>query len=137
LGNSIVSPLLQLDHRTFCEPRLIGLFQLALRHERLGEVAKLINAEKSDVFDVLAYVAYAKPPISRRAETRGGVILGRYEDKLRAFLEFVLAQYVSQGTEAPDREKLGALLDRKYESVNDAIERLGDAGVIAEAFVGL
>ncbi|MGD9921806.1 MAG: type I restriction-modification enzyme R subunit C-terminal domain-containing protein, partial [Pseudorhodoplanes sp.] len=117
---------------------LQALSEAGFGHEWLGEVAKLINAEKSDVFDVLAYVAYAKPLISRaeRAETRKGVILGRYEDRLRVFLEFVLAQYVSQGTEELDREKLGALLDLKYGSVNDAIETLGEAGVIAEAFVG-
>lgn len=117
---------------------LQALSEAGFGHEWLGEVAKLINAEKSDVFDVLAYVAYATPPISRqeRAETRKGVILGHYEDKLRSFLEFVLAQYVSQGTEELDRKKLSALLDLKYGSVNDAIETLGDAGVIAEAFVG-
>jgi hypothetical protein len=35
-----------------------------------------------------------------------------------------------------DREKLGALLDLKYGSVNDAIERLSDADTIAKTFVG-
>jgi type I restriction enzyme R subunit len=117
---------------------LQALSEAGFGHEWLGEVAKLINAEKSDVFDVLAYVAYAKPPISRqeRVETRKGVILGRYDDRLRAFLDFVLAQYVSQGTEELDREKLGALLDLRYGSVNDAIVTLGEAGVIADAFVG-
>jgi type I restriction enzyme R subunit len=87
---------------------------------------------------VLAYVAYAKPAISRqeRAESHKGVILGRYEDKLRTFIEFVLAQYVHQGIEELDREKLGALLDLKYGSVNDAIAALGDAQVISDTFVG-
>ena len=114
------------------------LSEAGFGHEWLGEVAKLINAEKSDVFDVLAYVAYAKPPISRqeRAETRKSVILGRYDDKLRVFLEFVLTQYVSQGTEELDREKLGALLDLRYGSINDAIATLGAAEEIANTFVG-
>jgi len=117
---------------------LQALSEAGFGHDWLAEVAKLINAEKSDVFDVLAYVAYAKPPISRqeRAESHKGIILGRYEDKLRAFLEFVLGQYVIQGIQELDREKLGALLDLKYGSVNDAIETLGDAGAIADTFVG-
>ena len=28
---------------------------------------KIINAEKSDLFDVLAYVAYTRPPVTREA----------------------------------------------------------------------
>ena len=117
---------------------LQALSEAGFGHDWLVEVAKIINAEKSDVFDVLAYVAYARPAISRqeRAESHKGIILGRYEDKLRAFLEFVLGQYVSQGIEELDREKLSALLDLKYGSVNDAIATLGDAGAIAETFVG-
>lgn len=117
---------------------LQALSEAGFGQDWLGEVAKLINAEKSDVFDVLAYVAYAKPPISRqeRAETRKGVIFGRYDDRLRAFLDFVLAQYVSQGTEELDREKLGALLDLKYGSVNDAIAALGEGQQIADTFIG-
>jgi type I restriction enzyme R subunit len=117
---------------------LQALSEAGFGHEWLAEVAKLINAEKSDVFDVLAYVAYAQPPISRheRAESRKGVILGRYDDKLRAFLEFVLAQYVSQGPEELDREKLGALLDLKYGSIEDAIAALGNTQVISDTFVG-
>ena len=114
------------------------LSEAGFGHEWLGEVGKLINAEKSDVFDVLAYVAYATPPITRqeRAETRKGVILGRYDDRLRAFLDFVLAQYVSQGTEELDRDKLGALLNLKYGSVNDAIAALGEPQTISDTFVG-
>ncbi|MGN6115875.1 MAG: EcoAI/FtnUII family type I restriction enzme subunit R, partial [Nitrobacter sp.] len=117
---------------------LQALSEAGFGGEWLNEVAKLINAEKSDVFDVLAYVAYARPPISRqeRVDLRKAVILGSHEDRLRAFLDFVLAQYVSQGTEELDRDKLGALLDLKYGSVNDAIAMLGDAEVISDTFVG-
>lgn len=117
---------------------LQALSEAGFGQDWLSEVAKLINAEKSDVFDVLAYVAYAKPPISRqeRAETRKGVILGRYDDRLRAFLDFVLAQYVSEGPGELDREKLGALLDLKYGSINDAIAALGEVPAISETFVG-
>ena len=31
----------------------------------MAEMQKIINAEDSDLFDVLAYVAYALPPLSR------------------------------------------------------------------------
>ena len=87
--------------------------------EWLAEIGRLINAEKSDVFDVLAYVAYAMAPITRaeRVEAHKGDIFKRYDGKLQAFLVFVLAQYVSQGVEELDRDKLGSLLQLKYQPV--------------------
>ena len=33
-------------------------------HEQLAEMQKLIDAENSDLFDVLAYVAYTLPPVT-------------------------------------------------------------------------
>ena len=77
--------------------------------EQLAEISRMINAEKSDLFDVLAYIAFALAPITRseRVETRRGDIFSRYDPKLQAFLDFVLAQYVKQGVEELDQEKLG------------------------------
>ena len=34
--------------------------------EQLTEISRLIDAEKSDLYDVLAYIAYASAPMSRR-----------------------------------------------------------------------
>jgi hypothetical protein len=44
---------------------------------------------------------------SERVETRKGEIFLRYDGKLQAFLDFVLAQYIKQGVEELDQEKLG------------------------------
>ena len=43
---------------------------------------KIIEAEKSDLFDVLAYVAYARDPISRaaRAEAARTAAAGEFTD---------------------------------------------------------
>jgi len=35
--------------------------------EQLAEMQKIIDAEKSDIYDVLSYVAYASPPVTREA----------------------------------------------------------------------
>ena len=98
----------------------------------------MINAEKSDVFDVLAYIAFALAPITRseRVETHKGEIFRRYDGSLQAFLDFVLAQYVSQGVEELDQEKLGHLLELKYHTVSDAADQLGGVPVIRDTFVG-
>jgi type I restriction enzyme, R subunit len=44
---------------------LYGLAEKGFGHEQLTEMQKIIDAEKSDIFDVLAYVAYAMPPLTR------------------------------------------------------------------------
>ena len=95
--------------------------------EQLAEISRMINAEKSDVFDVLAYIAFALAPITRseRVEARKGEIFTRYDGKLQAFLDFVLAQYVKQGVGELDQEKLGHLLELKYHTVSDAADQLG------------
>lgn len=105
--------------------------------EQLSEISRMINAEKSDVFDVLAYIAFALAPITRseRVETHKSEIFTRYNGRLQAFLEFVLAQYVNQGVEELDQEKLGHLLELKYHTVSDAADQLGGVPVIRDTFV--
>ena len=65
-----------------------------------------------------------------------GDIFARYDGKLQAFLDFVLAQYVNQGVEELDQEKLAGLLQLKYHSVADAADQLGGVPVIRDTFVG-
>jgi type I restriction enzyme R subunit len=105
--------------------------------EQLAEISRMISAEKSDVFDVLAYIAFALAPITRseRVDAHKGEIFTRYNGKLQTFLEFVLAQYVNQGVEELDQEKLGHLLELKYHTVSDAAEQLGGVPVIRKTFV--
>ena len=98
----------------------------------------MINAEKSDVFDVLAYIAFARAPITRaeRVAERRSPILANYDAKLAAFVDFVLAQYVTQGEDELDRDKLGSLLALKYHTVSDAAAELGSVEVIRNTFIG-
>jgi type I restriction enzyme R subunit len=117
---------------------LQGLAEKGFGAEQLTEISRIINAEKSDVFDVLAYIAFAMAPITRseRVETRKSNILGHYDSKLQAFLDFVLAQYVKQGVGELDQEKLGDLLQLKYHTVMDAADQLGGVPAIRDTFIG-
>jgi type I restriction enzyme R subunit len=98
----------------------------------------MINAENSDLFDVIAYIAFALPPITRseRVEARRGSIHKHYNGSLQAFLDFVLDQYVTQGVGELDQEKLANLLELKYHTVSDAAEQLGGVPAIRDTFVG-
>ena len=106
--------------------------------EQLAEMRKLINAEQCDLYDVLAYVAYARAPITReeRVASRRDTIVSNYDEKLEAFLDFVLGQYVSEGVQELDEEKLSKLLTLRYHTMADAVEELGGVPVIRDAFVG-
>jgi type I restriction enzyme R subunit len=117
---------------------LQSLAERGFGHEQLAAIGSMIDAEKSDVFDVLAYIAFAMPPITRaeRVESRKGKILAQYDAKLQAFLDFVLGEYVKQGVEELDQEKLGDLLELKYRSIHDAADQLGGPVVIRDTFVG-
>jgi type I restriction enzyme R subunit len=118
---------------------LEGLAEKGFASEQLGEMQRIIDAEKSDLFDVLAHVAYALPPLTReqRAEKAKVVISTHFNSKQRVFLDFVLAHYVQVGVEELDKEKLPPLLRLRYhDSMADAITDLGPADTIATAFSG-
>jgi type I restriction enzyme R subunit len=100
---------------------------------------RAVDAEKSDIFDVLAYVAYARAPHTRteRAAHARASLDGKYDDKLRGFLEFVLDAYEREGVHELDSEKLAPLLRRRYDdSLNDALRDLGREDVVRQAFTG-
>ena len=117
---------------------LQGLEEKGYGHDELEEVKKLISAEKSDVFDVLAYIAFALPAITRekRAEDKKEVIFDHYSDKQQEFINFVLQHYVDEGVGELDDMKLPDLLELKYHSVPDAVSQLGSIKDIRNVFIG-
>ncbi len=118
---------------------LNGLAEKGFGHEQLAEMQKIIDAEKSDLFDVLAYVAYALPTVTREERAgRAKVAIGtHFNSKQQAFLDFVLAHYVGVGVDELAQEKLTPLLRLKYSnSLSDAILDLGVPEEIGRVFVG-
>jgi type I restriction enzyme R subunit len=116
---------------------LEGLSENGFGKEQLEEMQKIIDAENSDLFDVLAHVAYAMPTMTRteRATFAKGMIRGAFPTKQQPFLDFVLAHYVTVGVEELGVEKLTPLLKLRYhDSISDAVADLG--GDIGEAFMG-
>jgi type I restriction enzyme R subunit len=118
---------------------LQGLAENGFGGEQLAEMQKIIDAENSDLFDVLAYVAYTLAPITReeRAQFARLAIVAQFSSKQHAFLEFVLSQYVKVGVEELAQEKLSPLLRLKYHNaIADAIAELGQPENIAKIFAG-
>ena len=118
---------------------LDGLAEKGFGKGQLAEMQKIIDAEKSDLFDVLAFVAYADSPLTReeRAARAKAAISSEFGDRQQAFLSFVLAHYVSAGVEELDEAKLGPLLKLKYNNaIADAFADLGTPETVRKAFVG-
>lgn len=117
---------------------LQGLGEKGFGHDQLAEMQKLIDAEKSDLFDVLAHVAYAKPPQTREVRATGAKVYinTQFTAKQQVFLDFVLQHYVSVGVEELDGEKLTPLLRLRYNSMSDAVADLGRPEEIGRVFAG-
>jgi len=118
---------------------LDGLAEKGFGVAQMTEMQRIISAEKSDLFDVLAYVAYALPTLTRdeRAGHAKLAIDGSFNAKQKGFLDFVLAHYVAEGVHELDQEKLTPLLRLKYhDSLADAVADLGQPDQIGKLFAG-
>ncbi|MUG29040.1 DEAD/DEAH box helicase [Aeromonas salmonicida] len=118
---------------------LDGLAEKGFGIDQLTEMQKVIEAEQSDLFDVLAYVAYADDPMTReeRAAQAEAMLGQEFDSKQQAFLSFVLGHYVKEGVTELDDTKLGPLLKLKYNNaLADAFAELGTPDAVRSAFVG-
>jgi type I restriction enzyme R subunit len=116
-----------------------GLADQGFGREQLAEMQRIIEAEDSDLFDVLAYVAFTAPPVTRedRAAYAKKRIHTSFSEKQEAFLEFVLSQYVTEGVYELDLTKLPPLLNLMYHgAIADALEDLGRPEEINGVFSG-
>ena len=118
---------------------LIGLAEKGFGSAQLTEMQKIIDAENSDLFDVLAYVAYASPMLTR--QERAAQVKRGYSTQVnyrqQEFIDFVLSHYVSVGVEELSKEKLNPLLRLKYhDSIADAVADLGKTDEIGKIFAG-
>jgi type I restriction enzyme R subunit len=105
--------------------------------DELTTLQKLIDAEKSDLFDVLEYVSFAVQPITREVRVAASqpAIFALLDNKQKEFLEFVLSKYIESGVGELDQEKLPILLQNKYQSLGDAVDILGDTSKISSLFI--
>ncbi|MBT7823129.1 MAG: DEAD/DEAH box helicase family protein [Candidatus Marinimicrobia bacterium] len=106
-------------------------------HSQLEDLRHMIHAEDSDLYDVLAHVAFSVEPVKRsqRAEYAKSHF-GVYESNQRVFLDFVLKQYIQTGFTELDDAKLPDLLTLKYKAITDAKRELGNISSIRETFIG-
>jgi type I restriction enzyme, R subunit len=104
------------------------LSQAGYGSEELSALKKLIDAEKSDLFDVLEYVFNSDvKPITRseRVSAAEATIFTLMDEKQREFIQFVLDKYIKTGVGELDEAKLPILLSSMFQSQEDGIQELG------------
>lgn len=104
--------------------------------DELEALQKMIDAEQCDLFDVLSYISFLTPTISRteRVGQTKEEILHAVGDKQKEFLDFVLDKYEEKGVEELDEEKLPILLNLKYNAIANAVSTLGEVDTIRSIF---
>ncbi len=113
------------------------LFNIGIDLEQIENITKIVNAQQCDFYDVLLYLAFNNPLITRkqRVEKNKNHIFEHLSNKEEEFLNFVLKKYEETGFEELDEEKLPILLNLKYHAIADAEEALGNVEKIRATFI--
>lgn len=104
----------------------------------LSELQRLVDAEQSDLFDVLEYIAYNVKAISREervTKAKPKILVGMNKQQ-KDFIEFVLFKYIDTGVGELDQAKLPSLVELKYNSFADGEHALGGVDAIIDLFFG-
>lgn len=107
--------------------------------EKLNSMKELIDARDSDVYDVLAFVAYAIETRTRleRVQQAKPAIVREFDDyKQQEFIDFILDKYVVDGVQELAATKMRTLIELKYNTISDATAEFGSPALIRETFVG-
>lgn len=118
---------------------LQGLAERGFDEEKLEKLKELIDAEDSDVYDVLRYISYARETITRhdRARIMRDYYLEQLEVGERDFVSFVLDTYENSGENELSMENLQGLVELKYHTMPDAVRWLGSPEEIVEDYLEL
>ncbi|NCU34162.1 DEAD/DEAH box helicase [Candidatus Saccharibacteria bacterium] len=120
--------------RQWSDPRarkllLIELAERGFEEDKLQALKELLEAKNSDAYDVLRYIAYAKPVMTRRerAENVRNNYLKQLNENKQEFVQFVLDVHERDGENELGAEKLSNLVRFKYRTMADAKNKLGEA----------
>ena len=101
----------------------------------LSDIRKIIDAENSDLLDVLEYVAYATTPIERAERAKK---LKDYTESLsdaqKQFVEYVINAYIQSGIDELRMDKLKTLLELKFGSLSEGITAMGGVPLARQTF---
>ncbi len=108
--------------------------------DRLEDVRRLVDAPNSDLYDVLSYILFTKPPKTRedRAEVaRQGSPMVTAGSNMKEPLMNVLESYEDLGENDLTNKNFTHFLTAKYGSVSEAKSKLGKIQDFKDAYLGV
>lgn len=102
----------------------------------LLQLQEMINAEKSDLFDVLEFISYARKPVTREDRVKAAEtnIYSLLNANQKEFIAFVLRNYVQDGVDELDISQLSTVIKSKYGGIPEAEKALGSIDDISKVF---
>lgn len=105
--------------------------------ETLSRVRTLIDADNSDLLDVLEYISFNVEPILREERAkRTNSYISTLSAQQQDFVNYVIDLYIREGIDELGTSKLPELLNMKYGSVQDGISFLGGLDIAKNTFYG-
>jgi type I restriction enzyme R subunit len=121
------------------EKLLNDLSEAGYDAEKLDSMKELIDAQDSDVYDVLAFVAYAVETRTRanRAQHAKPAIAKAFTTyKQQEFINFILGKYIEDGVQELATHKMRSLIELRYNTISDATVEFGSPAIIRDTFIG-
>lgn len=105
--------------------------------ETLGRIRTLIDADDSDLLDVLEYISFNVEPIRRKERVeRTKPYVSTLSAKQQEFINYVISLYIREGIDELGTSKLPEIMNMKYGSVQDGLAALGGMDMAKNTFYG-
>lgn len=126
------------SYPTTREKLLTDLHEAGYDDEKLDSMRNIIDAKDSDVYDLLAYVAYARETHTRKERVSNAKpsISKAFTYKQVEFIEFILDKYIEDGVQELAAKKMRSLVELKYNTISDAAAEFGSPAAIRDTFIG-
>ncbi|MBR6111224.1 MAG: DEAD/DEAH box helicase family protein [Paludibacteraceae bacterium] len=127
----------QWSHPDTRKALLDKLEEVGFGKDNLIKLRTLINADDSDLLDVLEFIEYNKIPIARKERAEKAEAFKKtLNEKQSAFVDYIVQLYVLSGIDELDTSKLPDLLKLKFGSVPEGISALGGPAEARNTFFG-
>ena len=96
----------------------------------------ILKTPNCDIFDLLALIAYGKPPMSRSARARKArsKMAALLTERQEEFVDLVLENYVATGVEELDPSRLFEICESKFGGISEVAAQMGGVSMVMDTF---